>query len=260
MSASSAEQADARAVMNHPQRIESRGSVRRSGASGAVCLGLVLALGWHQSAHAGSLANVVTSLGFFVALATLLMSQALPLPVLANALPMLGLTLLLGAAALLLWRMRAGSFAAGVLSFAPRAVRVPATRRAAAAPVVLPRGIDGEQLLADLRRQYVRLQAAWDAREVEVLRALTTPEMLAELCAQFPEGYSEPNCTDVVTLQATLLGFDELGSAYLASVEFSGMIRESAEGAASPFRELWMLARPKHDGADWQLARQLDLP
>ncbi|MEO8056806.1 MAG: Tim44-like domain-containing protein [Burkholderiales bacterium] len=235
---------------------------RRSGASGAVCVGLVLALGWHQQANAATVANLAASLGFFVALAALLMSQALPAPVSANVLPMLGFTLLVGAAALLLWRMRAASIAVGVFSsFAPRVARAPAAAHAMAAPVALPEGIDREQLLADLRRQYVRLQAAWDARETAVLRALTTPEMLAELCAQFPEGHGdEPNCTDVLTLQATLLGFDELASAYLASVEFSGMIRECADAGAVPFRELWMLARSKRDGADWQLARQLDLP
>ena len=246
--------------MNQTCRVERCQVAGRAGASGAVCVGLLLTLGWHQQAHAGSLANMATSLGFFMALAALLMSQALPVSASASALPMLGVTLLIGAAALLLWRMRRAPFAAGLLSFAPRAARVPATRRAAAAPVVLPEGIDHERLLADLRRQYVRLQAAWDAREVEVLRVLTTPEMLAELCAQFPDGRGEPNCTDVVTLNATLLGFDELGAAYLASVEFSGMIRECSDSGALPFRELWMLARPKHEGADWQLARQLDLP
>ncbi|MEO8807830.1 MAG: Tim44-like domain-containing protein [Burkholderiaceae bacterium] len=241
-------------------RIQGRSIGRRPGASGAVCVWLVLALGWHPQAHAGGLGSVAASLGFFVALTALLMSQALPVPVSANALPMLGFTLLAFAAALLLWRTRGASFGAGVLPLAPRAVRLPVARRTVAAPVVLPEGIDREQLLADLRRQYVRLQAAWDTREVEVLRALTTPEMLAELCAQFPERHGDADCTEVVTLNAALLGFDEVGAAYLASVEFSGMIRERAEGGALPFRELWMLARPRHDGAEWQLARQLDLP
>ena len=125
---------------------------------------------------------------------------------------------------------------------------------------MLPAGLDRDQLLAELRRQFVRLQAAWDARELEVLRALTTPDMHGELCAQLPVCSSEPNRTDVMTLHAELLGFDELGSGYLASVEFTGMIRESVDGVAAPFRELWMLARPKHAGADWRLARQLDLP
>jgi predicted lipid-binding transport protein (Tim44 family) len=254
------------------RRVQDGGRACRRAASGAACVALLLALGGHHSANAATLGNVVTSLGFFVALAALLVSQVLPLPGSVNALPMLAFALLAGAAAaaLMLWRMRgagsfaaslAASFAATVLSFAPRAVRVPAAQRPVAAPpVALPDGFDREQLLADLRRQYVRLQAAWDARDADVLRALTTPEMLAELCAQFPETHGEPNFTEVVTLHATLLGFDELASATLASVEFSGTVRESAGGGALPFRELWMLVRPKREGAEWQLARQLELP
>ena len=128
------------------------------------------------------------------------------------------------------------------------------------AEIALPAGFDHDTLLADLRRQFITLQAAWDGREVEVLRALTTPDMLSELCTQLPDCHGAPNRTEVITLHARLLGFDEVGSAYLASVEFSGIIRECDEAGAVPFRELWMLARPKHDAEGWRLARQLDLP
>ena len=241
------------------QRVARRRAAGRSGASGAVCVGLLLALGWHP-ANAGSLGNVATSLGFFMAVATLLMSQALPVQASADALPMLGAMLLIAAAAAVLWRVRRFSFASGLLSFAPRAVRVPAKRAAPAAAITLPAGFDHDTLLADLRRQFIKLQAAWDAREVELLRALTTPEMLSELCTQLPDCHGAANRTEVMTLHARLLGFDELGSAYLASVEFSGIIRESDEAGAVPFREWWMLARHKHEAAGWRLARQLDLP
>ncbi len=257
--ASSAELTEARAKMTPTLCC----AARRLGASGALCLCSLLALVWHQQAHAATLGSMSGSLGLFVPLAALLMTQALPAPVSSwgSALPVLGGTLLVGLAALLLWRRRSAFFALAVLSsFAPRVARAPCTVRAVAPLVALPDGFDREQLLTDLRLQYVRLQAAWDARELDVLHALTTPAMLAELCAQFPQGQGEPNCTEVVTLQATLLGFDELASGYLASVEFSGMIRERADAGAVPFRELWMLARPKQAGANWQLARQLDLP
>jgi predicted lipid-binding transport protein (Tim44 family) len=50
-----------------------------------------------------------------------------------------------------------------------------------------------------------------------------------------------------------------LNAAYLASVEFSGFIRESAEHGAVPFRELWMLARTKDEASPWRLARQQSL-
>jgi hypothetical protein len=227
--------------------------------SGAVCLGLVLALGW-QPASAGGLGNAVSSLGFFVTVATLLVSQALPAQLAAGALPVLGVALLLSAAAAVLWRLRRAPFAAGLLSLAPRSVRVPAKRVLPLTAISLPAGLDHDTLLADLRRQFITLQAAWDRREVEVLRALTTPEMLAELCAELPDCDGIPNRTEVITLHARLVGFDTVDSAYLASVEFSGIIRECEEAGAVPFRELWMLARPKHEVEGWRLARQLDLP
>lgn len=245
--------------MNLQQRLPHHRANGRSAAPAALCVGLVLALGW-QPGNAATMGSVATSLGFFVALAALLVSQALPVQLATDALPMLGVALLLSAGAAVLWRLRRAPFAASLWAQAPRAVRVPAQRVVPVVAIALPAGFDHDTLLADLRRQFITLQAAWDGREVEVLRALTTPEMLSELCTQLPDCHGTPNRTEVITLQARLLGFDEVGSAYLASVEFSGIIRECDETGAAPFRELWMLARPKHEAEGWRLARQLDLP
>ncbi len=242
-----------------PQPFTGRPRVGRSTAPTAVCVGLVLALGW-QPANAATMGTVAASLGFFVALAALLVSQALPAPLSAEALPMLGVALLLSAAAAVLWGLRRAPFATGLRSLAPRAVLSPARPAASPAAIALPAGFDHDTLLADLRRQFITLQAAWDRREVEVLRALTTPEMLSELCTQMPDCQGAPNRTEVLTLQARLLGFDDVGAGYLASVEFSGIIRECEETGALPFRELWMLARQKNEAEGWRLARQLDLP
>ena len=227
----------------------------RQGAA-LVCVGLVLAVACNR-AGAAPLNSVAMSVGFFVAIAALLFAQAWPTNLTAGGFTTLVLVL---AAVAWLWRSRRTSFAMAWPAWMPRAARRPVCRAIAPAAFVLPAGIDHDELLAGLRGQFVRLQAAWDGNEIEVLRALTTPEMLSELCAHLPDGGSEPNCTEVMTLRAELVGFDELASGCLASVEFSGMIRESAEGGAAPFRELWMLARTKEQGADWRLARQLDLP
>jgi predicted lipid-binding transport protein (Tim44 family) len=53
-------------------------------------------------------------------------------------------------------------------------------------------------------------------------------------------------------LDAKLLGIEDLGQAYLASVEFSGMIREDASGP-QPFREVWNMTKPK-SGGGWLVA------
>jgi len=126
-------------------------------------------------------------------------------------------------------------------------------------PSVAPRcsGHADPVLLAMARERFLLLQAAWDRAEVEVLRELTTPGMLDELLAQLPERGPGPNRTEVLALEVHLLAHERLGPLELASVEFSGLVRESAERGPMPFRELWMLARSgPDDAAGWRLARQ----
>ena len=119
-------------------------------------------------------------------------------------------------------------------------------------------GSTATQVLAAARGRFMRLQAAWDAADVSALRSLTTPEMLEELLHVLTERESRTSRTDVISLHAELLGLEELGAAYLASVEFSGLIRESAEAGprcrsascgCSP-------ARRKTARRSWRLARQ----
>lgn len=131
-----------------------------------------------------------------------------------------------------------------------------APRRAVA---VLPDDLARDDLLVTVRQHFVRLQAAWDAADFGELQALTTPEMLRELRAELPERSPGVNRTDVLTLHAELLAFEEWASTYFASVEFSGMIRERADEGAAPFREVWMLTRDKDGSHAWRLARQLAL-
>ena len=126
--------------------------------------------------------------------------------------------------------------------------------------VAMPDGLDRAIVLEDIRSGFMRLQAAWDARDVQAMKSLTTPEMLDELLHVLTvRGAGATTRTDVVSLHAELLALDELGPAWLASVEFSGLIRESVERDAVPFRELWMLARMKDDAPAWRLARQQSL-
>ncbi|MBA3595605.1 MAG: Tim44 domain-containing protein, partial [Polaromonas sp.] len=59
--------------------------------------------------------------------------------------------------------------------------------------------------------------------------------------------------TDVVMLDAKLLGIEELSDVYMASVEFSGMIREDVSTGPSPFREVWNMTKPR-SGGGWLVA------
>jgi predicted lipid-binding transport protein (Tim44 family) len=114
---------------------------------------------------------------------------------------------------------------------------------------------DIEEVLRLARQSFVQLQAAWDRADLGALRLLTTEPLLEDLQHQLAQRGPGPNHTEVVSLDVRLLGLEELHEAFVASVEFSGLIRERLDAGACPFRELWLLANIKAAGRGWQLAR-----
>ena len=101
---------------------------------------------------------------------------------------------------------------------------------------------------------FIRLQAAWDAKNLADIREFTTPEVFAEIRMQMEEQRGAASETDVADLEATLLGIETGADDYLASVRFTGRIREGAQGEAAPFEEVWNLARPVNGRGGWLLA------
>jgi predicted lipid-binding transport protein (Tim44 family) len=122
-----------------------------------------------------------------------------------------------------------------------------------AAPVV-PAGFDSEAFLRNAKVYFVRLQAAWDVGNIDDIREFTTPEMFAEVRVDLASRGAESNQTDVVQLNAELLGVEERASEYFASVRFSGLIREAPGAPAEPFVEVWNLSKANRDGEGWLLA------
>ncbi len=122
----------------------------------------------------------------------------------------------------------------------------------------VPAGFDTEGFLAACKRNFVSLQAAWDHSDLSALRAFMTDEMLGEITTQLAERDSHTgtpvNVTEVVMLDARLLGIEETAVDYLASVEFSGMIRENTSSGPAPFREVWNMSKPRDGSAGWLVA------
>ncbi len=112
-----------------------------------------------------------------------------------------------------------------------------------------------EELLHVARLSFVQLQAAWDRADIGALGHLATAPLMEELRLQLAERGPAPNHTEVLSLEARLLSLEELHEAFVASVEFSGLIREHMDAGAAPFRELWLLAKLKTAGQGWRLAR-----
>jgi predicted lipid-binding transport protein (Tim44 family) len=122
------------------------------------------------------------------------------------------------------------------------------------APWGVPADFDTPAFLRHAKTYFIRLQAAWDKADVTDIREFTTPEMFAELRMQIQERGASANHTDVVTLDAQLLGIENSGADHLASVKFSGMIRESLDAQAEPFAEVWNLTKPAAGQGGWTLA------
>ncbi|MEI7783383.1 MAG: Tim44-like domain-containing protein [Betaproteobacteria bacterium] len=112
--------------------------------------------------------------------------------------------------------------------------------------------------LAAAKTNFVSLQAAWDRSDIAALRVMMTDDMLTQIQAQLADRESHTggaaNHTEVLTLDAKLLGIEELEDVYMASVEFSGMIREDQSAGPSPFREVWNMTKPRHNPGGWLVA------
>lgn len=122
----------------------------------------------------------------------------------------------------------------------------------------VPADFDTAGFLAAAKRNFVTLQDAWDRNDIGTLRSMMTDGMVGEIKSQLAEREShlggQPNKTDVVMLEAQLLGIEDLGGDYMASVEFSGMIREEPSAGPSPFREVWNMTKPKDGRSGWLVA------
>jgi predicted lipid-binding transport protein (Tim44 family) len=119
---------------------------------------------------------------------------------------------------------------------------------------ILPAGFDAENFLHIAKMYFVRLQAAWDSGNERDLRDFMTPEMYAEIKLDLQKRGDAPNQTDVVTLNAELLGVEELPEQTLASVRLTGTLREAPNATPEPFSEVWNLVKPKDAKASWVLA------
>ncbi|MDR1967229.1 MAG: 39S ribosomal protein L45 [Burkholderiaceae bacterium] len=122
----------------------------------------------------------------------------------------------------------------------------------------IPADFDVAGFVDTAKRNFVTLQDACDRSDIPALRAMMTDEMLVEIRAQLAERErSDPGeviRTEVVMLDAQLLGIEELDDVYMASVEFNGLIREDPSTGPSPFREVWNMTKPRSGRGGWLVA------
>lgn len=123
-----------------------------------------------------------------------------------------------------------------------------------ASATAIPAGFDSDAFLRVAKLNFIRLQAANDARNFADLREFLAPEVFAEIKLQMEERPLTPQQTDVVTLNAELLEIATEGERHIASVHFSGMVREEANAPVIPFSEIWHLSKPIDGSKGWLVA------
>ncbi len=105
-----------------------------------------------------------------------------------------------------------------------------------------------ENFLRDAKVGFIRLQAAYDQKNLADLKEFTLPEVFAEIKMQLDERGDEPNVTEVINLNAELLDMSKQAYSNMASVRFTGTLKENNE--VNQLDEIWHF-RQLENSKEW---------
>ncbi len=118
-----------------------------------------------------------------------------------------------------------------------------------------PADFDAAGFVRHAKLNFVRLQEAHDKKDLSTMRDFLAPELYREIETDIHAAGDAPRVADeVLTLEAEVLDVVEEAGSYIISVRFSGLIRETAGGAAEPFSEIWHLEKPLKGRSGWLVA------
>lgn len=118
----------------------------------------------------------------------------------------------------------------------------------------IPHDFPVETFLRNGKTSFIRLQAANDRKDLDDIREYTTPEMFAEISMQMQERGDAVQKTDVIAIDAELLEVADEGDYSVASVRFTGQLREN-NGVAENVDEIWHVQKNLRDEKSvWLLA------
>lgn len=102
----------------------------------------------------------------------------------------------------------------------------------------IPADFSPASFLREAKVKFNRLQAAYDEKNMQDLRDFTAPEVFAEIKMQLDERGDAPNKTEVISLDAELLDISKQTNTLIASVRFTGSIKENDE-PTTQLDEIW---------------------
>ena len=118
----------------------------------------------------------------------------------------------------------------------------------------IPVGFDTDKFLRSAKMFFVRLQSDWDTADLEDIRTFTTPEMFAEIKLELNERGATTSVTDIVSVEAELLGIEHIPQDQVASVRFTGTLRAGPDAPLETFDEVWNLTKSPTNPQGWILA------
>jgi predicted lipid-binding transport protein (Tim44 family) len=123
-----------------------------------------------------------------------------------------------------------------------------------AAASSIPADFDVAGFERNAKVQFIRLQAANDAGNLDDIREFTTPEMFAEIRVDMAERGDATQETEVVSVEARVLAVVDEAALHVVSVRFTGAIRESKGAVPEAFEETWHLVKPREGRGGWLLS------
>lgn len=118
--------------------------------------------------------------------------------------------------------------------------------------VDVPADFDTQDFLKGAKMAYSRMQQAWDRRDLNEIARFATPAVLSVLEDQLRED-PNPSRTEILSVNASVVGVEDEGPTRRAQVFFDVMMRENpANPAPENVREIWHFVR-SHPSGSWML-------
>ncbi|MBC7779529.1 MAG: Tim44 domain-containing protein [Proteobacteria bacterium] len=119
----------------------------------------------------------------------------------------------------------------------------------------IPADFDVQGFVKHAKTSFIRLQAANDAKDLGDVRDYTTPQVYAAIAMQMQERGDAAQRTEVVSIDAQLMSVVTEGDKMIASVRFTGLIREDDAMNPEPVDEVWHVEKALNErNSSWLIA------
>lgn len=116
----------------------------------------------------------------------------------------------------------------------------------------VPAGFDAKGFETEARKNFIRLQKAWDKADIVSVADFMTNDFFIALTHELRNHGTAVQTSEVVNLTVRLLGIVHEQNEYAAVVSFEGAMK--INGAFEQVSERWLLVRSDDDSTGWLLA------